>query len=85
MKLDYGKKAWDGCIFNFEFYFRKKNQDYLLEFETSRHYLTIHLFSDLHTTPKVLKFVDKLFSRIERIKFAKNETFLNERFKRTKK
>ena len=77
MKVYYGEKCWDGCIFTFHVFFRKKIYDYLIEFETSRHYLTIYLFSDYSKPQKLIKFIDKFFGEIERIKSDKNRTYLD--------
>ena len=81
MKVYYGKTSWDGCIATFNVCFRKKNYDYLLEFETSSHYLTIYLFSDYSKPQKLIKFIDKFFGKIERIKSAKNQKYLNRKSK----
>lgn len=77
MKVYYGRTRWDGCIATFNVCFRKKNYDYLIEFETSRHYLTIYLFSAWSKSPNPIRFIDRLFGKIERIKYAKNEKYLN--------
>ena len=77
MKVYYGKTSWDACIVTFNVCFRKKNYDYLIEFETSRHWLTIYLFSDYSKPQKLIKFIDRFFGNIERIKSDKNRTYLD--------
>lgn len=75
MKVYYGRIRWDGCIATFNVCFRKKNYDYLLEFETSRHYLTIYLFSAWSESRGLIGFLDRLFSKIEVRKYKKNQKF----------
>ena len=79
MKVYFGTTRWDGCIFTFNVCFRKKNYDYLLEFETSRHYLTIYLFSALSESRNPIRFIDRMFGRIEARKSAKNAKFNRQR------
>lgn len=77
MKVYYGRIRWDGCIATFNVCFRKKNYDYLLEFETSRHYLTIYLFSAWSESRGLTGFVNRLFGRIEESKYKKNMNYIN--------
>ena len=77
MKVYYGKTRWDGCIATFNVCFRKKNYDYLIEFETSRHYLTIYLFSDYSKPKRLIKFIDMMLMRIYASKYIKNQKYLN--------
>lgn len=79
MKVYFGTTGWDGCIFTFNISFRKKNYDYLLEFETSRHYLTIHLFSAWSESRGITRFIDRMFGRIESGKYKKNRKYLNKK------
>ena len=72
MKFYYGTTRWDGCIATFNVCFRKKNYDYLIEFETSRHYLTIYLFSAHSKSSRPIRFIDRLFQKIETTKHNKN-------------
>jgi len=81
MKVYYGTKIWDGCIATFEVAFRKKNYDYLIQFETSRHWLTIYLFSDYSKPQKLIKFIDMMFMRMRERKYIKNQKYYNETFK----
>ena len=80
MKVYYGKMSWDGCIFTFNVSFRKKNYDYLIEFETSRHYLTIYLFSAWPESSNPVRFMDRLFGKIEASKCAKNAEYNHKRW-----
>ena len=79
MKVYFGTTSWDGCIFTFNVCFRKKNYDYLLEFETSRHYLTIYLFSAWSESRGIIRFIDRMFGRIEESKSVKNAEFKRKR------
>lgn len=79
MKVYYGKMSWDGCLFTFNVSFRKKNYDYLIEFETSRHWLTIYLFSAWPESTGIIRFIDRMFGRMEYSKSAKNAEFKRKR------
>ena len=79
MKIYFGTTSWDGCIFTFNVCFRKKNYDYLLEFETSRHWLTIYLFSAWPESRGLAGLIDRLFGRIESSKCRNNRKYLDKK------
>jgi hypothetical protein len=73
MEVSYGNMKWNGDIFAFSVSMRKKNYDYLLEFETSRHWLTIYLFSDYSKPQRLIKFLDRILYKVIESKYAKDQ------------